>query len=93
MSVCRGLFVVTLCLCSCASSPLPEPTPERPLRGCIPATMNQQSHHAGRLLPEPVLIVGHDHDGRWMVLRAGYRSWVPMPKESIRFAGCSQERP
>ena len=100
-----GVAIVAAALLSaCASAPRPDPTPSHPFYGCIVATMNQQASVAGKIIPEPVRIIGEYDDDQWMVMRGAYDAsacadlwdrercqWLPMRKEAVRMVGCGME--
>ena len=72
-----------------------EPSVSHPKVGCIVSTLDQESHVAGKLLPEIVRVIGtYEHNSdEWMVLRSGERNpakWVPIPKSDVRFINCGE---
>jgi hypothetical protein len=69
-----SLFAVAIVmgLCRCVSAPPREASIEEPLTGCIMPTLRQSGAHEGKLLPEPVRMIGKtpiDDGHRWMVTR------------------------
>jgi|SRR3954468_12116359 len=98
------LSIFFLLSIGCASSIRTDPTPAVPWTGCIYPTTTQQAHVQGRLLPEPVHIIGEYSADSWMVVRGTYLpkkcnnlwdreqcKWLPMAKDSIKLLGCGSQ--